>query len=393
MPEVPIRLLLVDDDEDEFLIARDLLDEVEGRPYRLDWEPNYESGLRTMLERRHAVHLIDYHLGPESGVELLREAKARGAETPVIILTGQGDRSVDVEAMKAGAEDFLDKGQLSTAVLDRAIRYAIERREQRAARERAEAHVETLTVMKAELETAIRVRDEFLSIASHELKTPLTPMLLQLESLQCILGGSCDIDPSLCHRLGVLKKQAGRLARLVDSLLDVSRISNGQLTLNLEPFDLTEMAWEIVERFAAEAEHAGCRLELEAPRSTEGQWDRLRMEQVLTNLISNALKYGPGRPIRVQVQPMEGTARLVVEDHGIGIAPENLGRIFGRFERAVSLRHYGGIGLGLYIAHQIVRAHGGSILVKSEPGRGSTFTVVLPMQPAAALGGRSGLHA
>jgi PAS domain S-box-containing protein len=243
---------------------------------------------------------------------------------------------------------------------------------------RAAAAIENARLYSAAQE-AIRIRDEFLSIASHELKTPLTPLQLQLDSLAATLRNSALTSDKLNHRLETANRQTRRLTKLVENLLDVSRISAGRLSLDRERFDLSEITTEVAERFGADAAAAGCQIAVHTDHPVVGQWDRLRLEQVVSNLLSNAIKYGAGKPIEVHVRQEGGAARLVVADQGIGISPEDSARIFGRFERAVPLRHYGGMGLGLYIARQIVDAHGGSIVVSSAPGRGSTFTVVLPL--------------
>ncbi|HEX8539311.1 MAG TPA: HAMP domain-containing sensor histidine kinase, partial [Cystobacter sp.] len=170
-----------------------------------------------------------------------------------------------------------------------------------------------------------------------------------------------------------------RLVRLVGDLLDVSRISDGRLQPRREEMDLVALAQEVVSRFDLQATTAGCRLELHAPGPVVGWWDRLRLEQVVENLVDNALKYGPGKPVCVRVNRLEEKAVLHVTDEGMGIPPEHQSRIFERFERAVSERHYGGLGLGLFISQQIVQAHGGLIWVESSPGVRTTFTVELPL--------------
>jgi PAS domain S-box-containing protein len=231
---------------------------------------------------------------------------------------------------------------------------------------------------QAAAEAAIRVRDEFLSIASHELRTPLTALQLQLETMRDAL---VDLDREAVHkRLGKAEKQTNRLGKLIANLLDVSRIVSGRLQLELEDFDASDAVREVADRFAEEAMRAGCALEL-TTAPAPGKWDRVRLEQVVTNLISNAIKYAPGRPIKVSVEGGPPCTRLVVEDHGMGIAQEDLMRIFGRFERAAPARHYGGLGMGLFIARQIVQAHGGSIEAASAPGEGARFTVELPSPP------------
>jgi len=235
-----------------------------------------------------------------------------------------------------------------------------------------------------QLTEAIRARDEFLSIASHELRTPLTPLRLQLETLRRTAERMAPDDRFL-ERMDVALRQTQRLSKLVENLLDVSRITSGRMSLELEQCNLSAVAREVAERFQEEASRAGCAIELSLVEDATGMWDRSRLEQVATNLLSNAIKYGPGHPIEVVVSAESERASVAVSDQGIGVDPEDAARIFQRFERAVSARHYGGLGLGLYIARQIAEAHGGQIAVAERPGGGSTFTLTLPRRPMDVL--------
>jgi PAS domain S-box-containing protein len=237
-------------------------------------------------------------------------------------------------------------------------------------------------------QTAIQARDEFLSIASHELRTPLTPLQIVLDRLMRVRDDdrAAWVPERLRPALERCERQVLRLETLIDNLLDVSRIASGRLSIQPEEVDLTELMREVTTRFADQLAAAGCKLELLSNGPVLGNWDRLRIEQVVTNLLTNAIKYGGGKPVEAQVAGTRTHGRVSIRDHGIGIAPGELTRIFGRFERAVSSRSYGGLGLGLYIARQIVDAHGGEIRADSKPGQGSVFTLELPRSgpPAAA---------
>jgi PAS domain S-box-containing protein len=238
-----------------------------------------------------------------------------------------------------------------------------------------------------ESQEAVRVRDEFLSVASHELRTPLTPLSLKLHTLLRAAESAREgVLPAarVAADVHVAQRQVRKLADLIRDLLDVSRLAHGKLSLSLEGVDLAALAREVTAGLAPEAERAGCTVEVHAARPLVGHWDRLRLEQVVTNLLTNALKYGAGQPIRVDVRAEGEGALLAVRDGGIGIEAEHLARIFGKFERAVSERHYGGLGLGLYITQQIVQAMGGTIRVESQPGQGATFNVYLPLSVARA---------
>jgi PAS domain S-box-containing protein len=229
-----------------------------------------------------------------------------------------------------------------------------------------------------ELRVAVRSRDEFLSMASHELRTPVTTLQLQLQTLRRALEKMKEGAPArVLDRMGTLERQTGRIAVLVSDLLDLSRMRLGRFELKVEEVDLAALAREALERLRGEAERARCELSLRVEAPVTGCWDRLRLEQLITNLVTNALKFGEEKPVVVSVGGDEDRAWITVEDRGIGIATQDQTRVFGRFERAAPPENYGGLGLGLYIAREIVEAHGGTISVRSAPGAGSTFTVEL----------------
>ncbi len=230
----------------------------------------------------------------------------------------------------------------------------------------------------------VRERDEFLSIASHELRTPITALQLQLQLLQRashrVAGG---LPRPLEEKLESLERQTRRLSLLVNELLDVSRMRLGKLELRYERLDLAEVAREAASHVEADVSRGGSKLAYDLSPAP-GRYDRLRIEQVVGNLLVNAGKFGQGKPVLLRVRPDDEYAVLEVSDQGIGIAPEHQARVFERFQRAVPAQNFGGLGLGLYVARQIVEAHGGSIQVASAAGAGSTFTVRLPREPAAA---------
>ncbi|MDB4970072.1 MAG: hypothetical protein JWN44_5761 [Myxococcales bacterium] len=243
--------------------------------------------------------------------------------------------------------------------------------------QRAALSIENQRLYRSSQE-AVELREEFLSVASHELRTPVTSLQLAVQSLLAI---GDDADAGLLRQaLESAERQTRRLGRLVDSLLDVSRIQAGRLELARDPIDLVAVARDVASLLVADARRAGCTIDITADEEPlVGLWDRARLEQVVTNLFSNAIKYGAGAPITVNLRRDGNQARLEVRDLGIGIAPAERERIFERFERAVSAKHYGGLGLGLYIVRRIVDAHGGRITVDSSPGTGSVFVVELPL--------------
>ncbi len=227
----------------------------------------------------------------------------------------------------------------------------------------------------------VRERDEFLSIASHELRTPITALQLQLQLLQRTarrLAG--EVPQVLAPKLESLERQTRRLSLLVNELLDVSRMRLGRLELRYEEADLAEVAREAAGHVETDVSRGGSRLAYDLSPAP-GRFDRLRLEQVIGNLLVNAGKFGEGKPVVLRVRPDGDAAVLEVSDQGIGIAPEHQARVFERFQRAVPAQHFGGLGLGLYVARQIVEAHGGTIAVTSAQGAGATFTVRLPREP------------
>jgi signal transduction histidine kinase len=242
--------------------------------------------------------------------------------------------------------------------------------------------VSKLALTQTELEKAVQIRDEFMSIASHELKTPLTSLKLQTQMRQRSLrkGGLASFTmTTLTQMFDSDEKQLDRITHLIDDMLDITRISSGKLSLNIESFDLCGLVRDAVERSSEQFIAAACPVELEVCPSAIGNWDRFRIEQVVINLLTNAMRYGAGMPIRVQVTALKDSVQLMVRDQGRGIAKENHERIFQRFERAVSGNEISGLGLGLYIVRQILEAHHASIHVESTLGQGAAFVVSLPM--------------
>jgi PAS domain S-box-containing protein len=223
---------------------------------------------------------------------------------------------------------------------------------------------------------AIRARDEFLSIASHELRTPLTALKLRLQSLE----RSASLDDKAQFKVKSADQQLQRIERLIDSLLDVARIATGQFDLEIERFSASTCLHEVVERFRRTTSNEQ-QFIVASAQDDEGSWDKLRFEQVLTNLLDNAVRYGEGRPVEVTLAVDDERVAISVTDRGLGIGRDDLERIFDRFERLGQRRVPGGLGMGLYIVRQIVDAHGGGISADSRVGSGSTFTFWLPRRP------------
>jgi signal transduction histidine kinase len=229
----------------------------------------------------------------------------------------------------------------------------------------------------------IQVREDFLSVASHELRTPLSPLRMQFEMAHLFVKEMPDGFERRAELLEMMEGaglQVDRLLRLVDSLLDVSRISAGQLKIHVDWFDLVGLLKEIGKRFEPSLKKAGCELRMDLPEELEGYWDASRIDQVVSNLLSNAMKFGAGHPVSIVLVARNGEAHLKVADQGPGVPLADQPHIFDRFERGKAPSGTHGFGLGLYICREIVAAHAGKVSLESEPGKGAAFTVRLPLR-------------
>lgn len=369
------RILVV---EDEDLVAMGIQHTVTALGHRVcAVTDNGEDAIRKAMEEHPDLVLMDVKLrGAMDGVEAARRVR-ECIDVPVVFVTAFPDEAILAKAAETAYGYVLkpfDDRDLQVAIV-----MAVAKHE---AFEELESCVQERT---QQLSDAIRIRDELMSIASHELKTPLSSLQIQIDLLQEQLADFAKpgMEEWITKRLGTLRRQGDRLDRLVCNLLDIARIVGGGLELELEELDLARVVRDVVDdvRDRSASGRPGADLRLQLPGEVRGRWDALRLEQVVTNLVANAIKYGDGKPIDITLTADDDRAKLAIRDRGIGIAPEDQARIFQRFERAVSGRRYGGLGLGLFIANQIVTAMGGTISVTSRPGQGATFVVDLPRRP------------
>lgn len=243
--------------------------------------------------------------------------------------------------------------------------------------------IETLERNYENTQREIQARDQFLAIASHELKTPVTSMLLQVQSAIHNIRNVSLANFSVANLLKMLEgteQQSQRLSKIINDLLNLSLITTGRLDLQPEEVDLCAITRHVADSFSEKLKKENIELNVIADKPVVGIWDKVRITQAVTNLLSNAIKYGENKPIIVSVTNSNAKAELTVEDKGIGISHDQQKRIFERFERAVSSKEYKGLGVGLYITNQIVKAHNGSISVKSNPHNGTSFTIMLPLK-------------
>jgi signal transduction histidine kinase len=423
MDPAPLRILIVDDSPEDREVYRRLLHQAPEHRYELLETELGEEGLRLAREEAPDCLLLDYRLPDVDGLEFLdRLRKERsGPLVPVIVLTGQGNESVAVEAMKGGAQDYLLKGTISRQTLQKAVRNAVEKValqnevEKRTAelartneeltrevaeRKRAEAALQgmygelealvrqrTAELSRAmqEAEEANRMKDEFLATLSHELRTPLNAMLGWAQVLR--MG---KLDPAASARaLETIERNARAQAQLIADLLDVSRIITGKLRLDFQPVELRRIVDAALDSVRPAADAKGIRLGVSlGPLASPVLGDADRLQQVIWNLLSNAIKFTPrDGAVEVRLRQNGASAEVRVSDTGAGIRPDFLPYVFDRFRQAESTitRSHGGLGLGLSIVRHLVELHGGTVEVQSEgEGKGATFSVLLPVRPAVA---------
>jgi signal transduction histidine kinase len=294
---------------------------------------------------------------------------------------GAGRCSITEEAVVREPDPEMRQVLLGLLLLSEDLRYESEQRAESETALRLVASERQFLL--EDRRRAVAARDEFIAVAAHELRTPLTTLRLLIDHLIAPpLEPAAEPGAVLVQvkHLVALKRQVERLIVLAGEMLDVSRITSGRgLGLKPGPVDLRDIVLEVISRFDLEIQRRSVTVTIDTPDSVPGSWDAARLDQVVTNLISNALKYGLGRPVEVSVRVEALRAVLVVRDHGIGIAEDEQDRILGPFAHAVAVEHHEGLGLGLWIAREILNASGGRISVHSRPGEGSTFTVELPL--------------
>ncbi len=358
MADDSIKVLLVDDDEDEYVLTRDLLAEFAKNRFSLDWTPDYDTALADMARDRHQIYLLDYRMGAFDGLELLREALSRGCSAPVIMLTGQGDGEVDVAAMSSGAADYLIKSRLNGEILERALRHALERKR-----------------MEKQL---AREREDFVAMLTHDIKGPLHVILGVADML--LEEVKSDSDRNYSAPLQNLIDNALTINSLVANYLDFAKMKTGGVSLIKQTVSVDEILARICERFDASAQRRDLTLEMTiAEELPPVGGDPLALERVFTNLLSNALKFTPsGGRVTISARPCKQAVNVSVANTGPGIAPDEISAIFEKYQRARSSGNKDGTGLGLYIVKSLVEAHGGRIDVQSVPGRETRFDVVLP---------------
>lgn len=378
----PTRVLIIDDDEDDYVLTVSLLREIGADRYAVKWVSSYTMALDEIRGGDHDICLVDYRLGMRNGLDLLRDAIQMGATIPLILLTGQGAHEVDLKAMEAGAADYLTKHRLDAQILERSIRYALERART----------LQELRRLTAAAEQANQTKSRFLANMSHEIRTPLNAIVGAADLL-----GATLLSEDQGEYIDIIRSSSHLLLTLINDILDFSKIEANRLELESEPIDLGVVVAEIRRIFQPMA--SSKRLDLVANIAPDVplviQGDPVRLRQVLVNLVNNALKFTAQGAVALSIETMSQAAtvdpgkqllRFAVRDTGIGIAPEQQANLFKSFSQLDSstTRRYGGTGLGLAISRSLVQLFGGELGLDSHLGQGSTFYFTLSCQALPA---------
>ena len=380
--DTSLRLLIVDDDDvDRLALKRALINA--GVNAAITEADGAGAAMQALAGEPFDCIILDYQLPGTDGLQVLHSIRGAGVRTPVIVLTGQGDEQTAVELMKAGAADYMGKGQLTPERLSRSLRHALalfrseEARRQLLEREKA---------AREDAQAANHAKDEFLATLSHELRTPLNAILGWVR-----LMNSGSLDAGTTQRaLEIIERNTRLQAQLIEDLLDVSRIISGKLRLDLRPASVSSVVEAAIDSVRPTADAKHIQLEFHSTAESDSVLiDQARMQQVVWNLLSNALKFTPeGGSVTISVSVADATLSLRVTDTGAGISPAFLPYVFDRFrqEDAATTRTHGGLGLGLSIVRHLVELHGGEVAAESQgEGQGSAFIVRLPIAQTPAL--------
>ena len=390
--DIQAKLLIVDDLPENLLALEALIKGEDRTVYKA---LSADEALSLLLQHEFAMAILDVQMPGMNGFELaeLMRGTEKTKSIPIVFVSAAGrEMNYAFKGYESGAVDFLHKPLDIHAVKSKVNVFVDLYRQRKAVKQQVEALEQSrreqevllaqLQLTQVELEHAVRMRDDFMSIVSHEVRTPLNGLILETQLRKMHLAR----DNASAFTLDKMKamverdeRQIQSLIRLIEDMLDVSRIRTGKLSIRPSEFDLSAAVGNLLESFAAQISAAGSSVNYRSEQPVVGQWDEFRIEQVVSNLLTNALRYGAKKPIDVSVYTRSAWAVIEVSDQGIGISEENQQRIFHQFERIAGSHVVTGLGLGLYISEQIVAAHDGQISVHSALGEGATFRVCLPL--------------
>ena len=392
LSNIQAKLLIVDDLPENLLALEALIKREDRVVYKA---LSADEALSLLLQHEFAMAILDVQMPGMNGFELaeLMRGTEKTKNIPIVFVSAAGrELNYAFKGYESGAVDFLHKPLDIHAVKSKvnvfvdlfrqskAMKQQVEALEQ--SRREQEALLKQLQSTQLELEQAVRMRDDFMSIVAHEVRTPLNGLILetQLRKMHLARDNAAAFTLEKMHAMVDRdERQIKSLIRLIEDMLDVSRIRTGKLSIRPTRFDLSALVRNLLQNFAPQIDAAESSVTLDAEHPVEGNWDEFRIEQVISNLLTNALRYGAKSPITVKVYSESGQARVDVRDQGIGIGEENQKRIFQQFERVSAKHAVAGLGLGLFISEQIVTAHGGTITVESRIGEGALFRVCLPL--------------
>nr|WP_180206421.1 hybrid sensor histidine kinase/response regulator [Pseudomonas sp. SbOxS1]NYU06660.1 hybrid sensor histidine kinase/response regulator [Pseudomonas sp. SbOxS1] len=392
LSNIQAKLLIVDDLPENLLALEALIKREDRIVYKA---LSADEALSLLLQHEFAMAILDVQMPGMNGFELaeLMRGTEKTRNIPIVFVSAAGrELNYAFKGYESGAVDFLHKPLDIQAVKSKvnvfvdlyrqskAMKQQVEALEQ--SRREQEALLKQLRSTQLELEQAVRMRDDFMSIVAHEVRTPLNGLILetQLRKMHLARDNAAAFTLDKMHAMVDRdERQIKSLIRLIEDMLDVSRIRTGKLSIRPTHFDLAALVRGLLHNFAQQIEAAEASVSLDADQPVMGDWDEFRIEQVISNLLTNALRYGAKSPISLRVYSENGEARVEVRDYGIGISEENQQRIFQQFERVSANHAAAGLGLGLFISEQIVAAHGGTITVESRIGEGALFRVCLPL--------------
>ncbi|PKM32661.1 MAG: hybrid sensor histidine kinase/response regulator [Gammaproteobacteria bacterium HGW-Gammaproteobacteria-12] len=391
--KIEAKVLIVDDLPENLLALRSLIQSEDRTVFQAS---SADEALSLLLEHEFALAILDVKMPGMNGFELaeLMRGTEKTKHIPIIFVSAVGrDMDYAFRGYESGAVDFLHKPLSPFEVRSKVAMFVELYRHRKAlsmqlemveaARREQEALLGELRETQGELQKAVQMRDVFMSIASHELRTPLNGLILdvQLRRLRLEQGRMDAFTPDKLQEMVARdERQIRSLSRLIDDMLDVSRIRTGKLSVRPEPGDLGVLAGSVVESLAAQFTNAGSHVELHVDGPAPVMMDEFRIEQVLANLLTNALRYGGGKPVSVRVRVVDDMVRAEVRDQGLGISEADQRRVFEQFERVSGTSVAQGLGLGLFISEQIVEAHDGRIELSSRLGEGSCFSILLPLR-------------